>query len=145
MWLLGGWTKWTDAPEELIYLFEALTGKMVHVISGLPEAPTASLSPRMADIWQLGLARDGLRIFDRDQQWAEVFRDTDYGDRYRATFAPDGRLATTSLDGMIRLYNRGFMLVVPPKKGSGGNTPWGIAFSPDGARLAVGYNDVSRR
>ena len=28
----GGWTKWTkDAPEELIYLFEARTGKTVQV------------------------------------------------------------------------------------------------------------------
>ena len=33
----GGWIKWTeDAPEDLIYLFEAKTGKMVHVFSGLP-------------------------------------------------------------------------------------------------------------
>ena len=40
----GGWTKWTeDAPEDLIYLFEAKTGKMVQVISGLP-ATTASLA-----------------------------------------------------------------------------------------------------
>ena len=40
----GGWTKWTeDAPEDLIYLFEAKTGKMVHVISGLP-ANIASLA-----------------------------------------------------------------------------------------------------
>ena len=44
---------------------------------------------------------------------------------------------------MIRLYNSGFKLVVPPKKGSSGNEPFGIAFSPDGAKLAVGYHDVA--
>ena len=98
----------------------------------------------MADIWRLGLANDGLRIFDRDEKWAEVFRDTDYGDDiYGVAFAADGRLATTSRDGMIRLYDSGFRLVVPPKNGASGNTPFGIAFSPDGAKLAVGYDDVA--
>ncbi len=81
----------------------------------------------------------GLRVFDRDRQWAEVFRDTDYGfDIYGITFAGDGRLATASEDGMIRLYDRDFRLVVPPRKAPG-SEPLRIAFSPDGTTLAVGY------
>ena len=60
---------------------------------------------------------------------------------YGVTFSADGRLATTSHDGKVRLYDRAFKLVVPPKKVTGG-APFGIAFSPDGALLAVGYDDA---
>ena len=57
--------------------------------------------------------RNGLRIYDRDRQWSEVFRDTNYGDGiYGADFAADGRLATTSFDGKVRLYDRDFKLIV---------------------------------
>ena len=110
-----------------------------------PEAPKAFLSPRMADIWQQGFGDcGGLHIFGRNEQWAEVFGDTDYGGSiYGVAFAADGRLATTSYDGMIRLYDKGFRLVGPPKKGESGNTLFKIAFSPDGTKLAVGYHDVT--
>ena len=51
------------------------------------------------------LGRNGLRVFDQEKGWSEAFRDASYGDlSFGAAFAPDGRLATTSLDGMIRLY-----------------------------------------
>ena len=89
---------------------------------------------------------NGLRVYDRDRQWTEVFRDTDYGDDiYGATFAADGRLATASYDGKVRLYDRDFKLVVPPRKATGGNQPFRIAFSPDGTMLAVGYDRCGDR
>ena len=73
-------------------------------------------------------------------------RDADYGggSSYGAAFAPDGRLATTSFDGQIRLYPPG--LAWPPlrRRAPGGERPFGIAFSADGARLAVGYDDSTR-
>jgi len=73
----------------------------------------------------------------------EAFRDTDSGGSiYGLTFAADGRLATTSYDRLIRLYDRDFKLVVPPRKAPGGNRPFRIAFSRDGATLAVGSDDA---
>jgi WD40 repeat protein len=141
----GGWTKWTeDAHEELIYLFEARTGKTAQVISGLPASTTSLAISSDGRYLAAGLGRHGLRVFDRDKKWAEIFRDTDYGDSiYGVAFAADGRLATTSRDGMIRLYDSGFKLIAPPKGGESGKEPIGIAFSPGGAKLAVGYHDVT--
>jgi WD40 repeat protein len=88
-----------------------------------------------------GTAHNGLHVFDRDRQWAEVFRDTNYSVVISGvTFAVDGRLATASYDGMVRLYDRSFEAVVPSRKA--GNKLFSIVFSPDGSKLAVGYEDV---
>ena len=54
----------------------------------------------------------------------------------------DGRLATTSYDGQVRLYDAAFHLVAKVAA-PGGQRPFGIAFSPDGSKLAVGYDDTT--
>jgi WD40 repeat protein len=142
----GGWTRWTTAErEESIYLFETRTGKMTARIANLPSVTQRLAFSSDGGYLAAGLGgRNGLRVYDRNRQWSEVFRDTDYGGPiYGAEFAADGRLATTSIDGKIRLYDRDFKLVVPPRKGTGGAHPFRIAFSPDGAMLAVGYEDAA--
>lgn len=142
----GGWTTWPDNPEgALIYLFEARTGKMVKRISGLPDVTDRLAFSSDGRYLAAGLGeRNGLRVFDRDQEWAETFRDTDYGDQvYGLTFTADGRLATASVDGMVRLYDRDFKPVVAPRKAPSGRQPFRIAFSPDGTKLAVGYVDAA--
>ena len=86
---------------------------------------------------------NGVRVFDRDRNWSEIFRDIEYGgDTYGAAFAGDGRLATASYDGKIRLYDRNFRLALPPVSAASGRRPRGVAFSPDGRVLAVGYYDA---
>ena len=73
----------------------------------------------------------GLRVFDRDKDWSEVFRDDQYGDdSYGAAFARDGRLATTAYDGLIRLYrydpssdSPNFRRVGEPVKAPSGDRP----------------------
>ena len=59
------------------------------------------------------------------------------------SFASDGRLAATSYDGYVRLYGADGRLA-EKAKAPGGARPCGIAFSPDGARLAVGYDDKAQ-
>jgi WD40 repeat protein len=139
----GGWTG-AEGAEKPIYLFEARTGKMTKRISGFSSQTHHSLafSPNGRYL-AAGLFRS-LHVYDRDRQWAEAFRDTNYGGNiYGLTWAADGRLATASLDGMIRLYDRDFKPIVPPKESPSGNRPFRIAFSPDGATLAVGRNDAA--
>jgi hypothetical protein len=132
------------APDIPIYVFETLTGKMAARIAG-PHENTMSLafSPD-GHYLAAGLGSTfGLRVYDRDQQWSEVFRDDNYsGHIYGLTFSSDGRLATTSFDGNVRLYDRAFRLIVPPKKVTGGSRPFKIAFSPNGALVAVSYDDA---
>jgi WD40 repeat protein len=140
----SGWTKWTAAtPEDLIYLIETHTSKIQKQIS-VPTAIKKIAFSHDGRYLAAGIGRaNGLRVYDRDRQWAERFRDKDYGwDTYGLTFATDGRLATASEDGKIRLYDRNFKLVVPPRQATGGKLPFRIAFSSDGTKLAVGYVDV---
>jgi hypothetical protein len=137
----GGWTH--GPPEDSIYVFETLTGKMAARIAGLPGRTTSLAFSPDGHYLAAGLGEQGLRVYDRHRQWREVAHDTDYADSiYGVTFSADGRLATTSLDGKVRLYDSAFRQVVPRKQLTGGKQPFTIAFSPDGALLAVGYNDA---
>jgi WD40 repeat protein len=141
----GGWTKWTvETPDQLVYLLEAGTGKIIKQISS-GGASIQSLAFRQdGRFLAAGLARNGgLRVYDRDRQWAEASRDTTYGDNiYGLTFAADNRLAVASYDHKIRLYDADFKLLVPPRQVTDGKIPFRIAFSPDGTTLAVGYENA---
>ena len=148
----GGWTRMIDAdPQEQIYLFDRASGTLLKRIEGLPTVVTSLVfSPdgnRLAA--GVGGGRGGLRVYAKDHGWDEAARDEDYGGAvYGADFAQDGRLATASLDGKVRLYTRGAAGMFRPAAmvhALGGKQPVRIAFSlPDGARLAVGYSDAPR-
>jgi len=137
----GGWTR--DRGSD-IYLFDRGSGVMITPrIAGLPNTiHMLAFSPDSRYLAAGLFGKNGLRIYDRDKHWAETFRDTAYDDRVSGgTFAADGRLAITSYDGRIKLYDGNFALIVPPQKAPSGNRPKGIRFSPNGAMLAVGYDD----
>ena len=87
---------------------------------------------------------NGLHIHARERDWNKLARDDEYQDQsYGADFALDGRLATASYDGKVRLYAPGIAGWVRPAvmiEAPGGKRPYRIAFSPpDGARLALGF------
>lgn len=143
----GGWTA-SEGEGEQIYLFDRATGRLVKRIEGLPgSAATLAFSGdggRLA----AGLTK-GVYIYAKEIGWREVARDKDYdGQTWGTDFAPDGRLATASLDGKVRLYARemtGSVRPIAAVDAPGGEEPFRVAFSsPDGARLAVGYHDTPK-
>ena len=96
----GGWTE--SDENNVIYLFERASGKMVKRIDGLSDVINTLAYSRDGRYLAAGLGDGGLRVFDRDQSWLEVSRDVAYEDQiYGLSFASDGRLAVSSLDGKI--------------------------------------------
>jgi WD40 repeat protein len=144
----AGWTRDIAVGSEQIYLFDRATGTLVKRIEGLPGSAASLVFSGNGGRLAAGLS-GGLRVYAKGRSWEEVARDDDYGGAiWGADFAPDGRLATTSLDGGIRLYAPEMTGAVRPAatiEPPGGRRPFRIAFSPpDGARLAVGYQDTPR-
>jgi hypothetical protein len=141
----GGYTENLNSPSP-IYLFDresgAMIGRLHYDLPNVVDFLTFSSDGRYL---AATLGSDGLRVFDRNNDWREAFRDAYDGVSLGATFAGDGRLATTSSgsDGTIRLYDSNFHLVGKPVKAPSGNLPRRIVFSPDGRLLAVGYERVA--
>jgi WD40 repeat protein len=139
----GGFTGTVGQPHP-IYLFQRDTGALVRRLDGLPQVVShLTFSPTGRHLAATLVGTHGLRVYDRDTSWQEVARDAGYSDdSYGAAFAADGRLATTSLDGTLRLYDGAFRRVATAKT-TDGTRPFGLAFSPAGDRLAVGYADTT--
>lgn len=163
----AGWTGYDWYGKNDVYLFNRSTGQLLRRLSGLPNG-IAHLAFSSDGRWlaaTLG-GKSGVRVW----RWAEgsaPLGDSDYrGASYAVSFAPGlsatpnssgsrnaspTLLATSSEDGQLRLYR----LTADAAAGSalkpvhtlttpGGKQPLGLAFSPDGRQLAVGYDDSTR-
>jgi WD40 repeat protein len=138
----GGYTGEVDQPQH-IFLFRCDTGDLVRRLDGLPDVVNHLVFSLTGRYLAAGLhGTDGLRVYDRDPDWREVARDAPCGgDSHGAAFAADGRLATASWDGTLRLYDGAFHRVATVKT-TEGTQPYGLAFAPAGDQLAVGYADT---
>jgi WD40 repeat protein len=102
----GGWTEWRHGKHP-IYIFDRESGNLIQRIGDdLPDVTMfLTFSPDGRYLAATLGAGNGLRIFDQNKNWSQAFRDDQYGaSSYRAAFARDGRLATSSFDGLIRSY-----------------------------------------
>ena len=127
-----------------VYLFDRESGRLLRRLTGLPDLVNHLAFSRDGKFLVVALYRaNGIRLY-RTQDYTQVASDKEYGDSsFWADFDTTGRLVTTSWDGFIRLYDRDWRLQAK-RKASGGTRPLSVAFSPDGTRVAVGFDDSTR-
>jgi caspase domain-containing protein/WD40 domain-containing protein len=141
----SGWTG-TDGRSNYVYIFSRQAGTLVkaipghdYVINDLAWSPDGRFLA--ATLWGGG----GLHVYRTgtfDLVGATPNRDCER-DSYGADFDAAGRLVVVCFDGMVRLYRieatglRRLGEGTPP----GGNRPFSARFSPDGRRIAVGFED----
>ncbi len=138
----GGWG-WTKAGKDFynVYLFHRASGRMKKRIPGHPnKIDHLAYSPDGRFLVATLGGENGIRVY-RTRDYGEVYRDTEYnGTSYWADLDRRGRLVTSCYDGYLRLYDPSFRLIAK-EKAPGGKRPFGVSFSPDGTRVAVGFDD----
>jgi WD40 repeat protein len=142
----GGWTGYEWDGSNSIYVFDRATGRLVRHIAGLASIHHLAWSPDGRQLAAALGARAGIRVF-RALDGAQVGADTAYnGQSYGVDFHRSGKLVSTALDGMLRLYrvSESALTLIERQPAPGGTQPFGARFSPDGTRIAVGYADTPR-
>jgi WD40 repeat protein len=123
--------------QENIYLF-TIDGELTKRITGLANVVTALAFSPSGRFLVAGLGgENGIRVYDKESGWSEIARDADY-DAFVAglDFAADSRLATTSADGQLRIYDLKFRLLVNQQLKAGYAAKI-IRWHPSGDRFAA--------
>src|SRR5690242_11122944 len=138
----GGWTGWEWDQQGSVYLFDAASGELVKRLTGF-ESIIGDLRFSPDGRWlAVGLhGGAGLAFVDMSDLTVKA-HDRDYAERVvEVTFGANGLIASTSLDGYLRIYGADFELLAR-KALPGSRRLASISFSPDGNRLAIGYFDT---
>lgn len=140
----SGWTGYTWDKSAAIYIFSLSSGLLKKRITKFPQAVIdLTYSPNGKYLAATMSNDNGIQIY-RTDSYEKVAEDWDYGEAsLEAAFDNDGRLITVCNDGYIRLYNNKFKLL-ERKRSPGGNKPLSVSFSPDGLKVAIGYDDSTR-
>jgi WD40 repeat protein len=138
---VDGWLA-KDWQHNYILLFDRASGELKQRFADLPNTVLhlaySSDGRRLAA--SLG-GSNGIRVFDAGNGYQLLPSDTQYKDQsYSAMFDRAGRLVTTSYDGFVRLYAADKYAAPIARFDSNGRELFSAAFSPDGSRIAVGYN-----
>lgn len=126
-----------------LYLFDVAGKRMIGRLAGLP-APIVHLavSPDGARLAAALSGTAGIRVWDATNG-RPLMEDSSYrGPARMVAFARDGVLVSTAADGLVRVYDaHGTKRAeATPRRGA---RPYGVAVSPDGALIAVGYETTA--
>jgi WD40 repeat protein/uncharacterized caspase-like protein len=148
---VGGWTGIAWRKKSQLYRFDLNTGKLLETFGSFPDAiETIAIRGKDEQI-AVGLTSGGLSVFDLKSK-KQLLLDTNYLERVTfLDFSVDGKLATTSLDGCVRVYDSQLKIVFraqyPPNNSAQsestclGSELGGIRFSPDGQWIAFGLQN----
>jgi len=154
----GGRTGSPKQGDACVYLFDRATGALIRRLGGLPGwvqhlvyTPDGRFLAVVTGEGGGKASWSGMKIF-RLPDYTLVAEDRDYGDYVKWVESnPTGsKVATSCFDGFVRLYDLTVLhghdassprpiAPVSNIRPPGGQHPWGLAFSPDGTRLAVGF------
>jgi WD40 repeat protein len=141
---VGGFTGPDGSGSYSIYLFDRATGRLAgrsHGFSNRANSMAFSRDgARLATVFKAGA---GMHILDASDLTRELAGNDDCKeDAYGVDFDRAGRLVTSCWDGVVRLYDpQGKRIAM--SKAEGGAQPFGVRFSPDGSRIAVGFHDTA--
>lgn len=127
-----------------ILIFDRASGQLLSSIGLVSVASGMAFSPD-GRVLAVMSGEAGLYLFDV-ADGRLIAKDKNYsGLSFSVHFSTDGRLVTTSWDGLLRLYRfDGTHLTLLAKRPvSGGRKPQDARFSPDGKRIAVGFDDTT--
>jgi WD40 repeat protein len=149
---IGGQTGSAQQNDACLYLFDRTTGALTRRLGGLPSYAQQLTYTADGRFLAVVMYKSGMRVY-RLPDYALVAEDRDYSDLAKWVVSdPTGtRLVTGCFDGFVRLYDLSVLRDQNPSsprpispvsriQTPGGKRPYGIAFSPDGTRLAVAQN-----
>lgn len=146
----GGWTGASWGGKVSVYLFDRASGQMIRRIGGLPDTISSLDYSKDGSRLAVGVSNGGLFVFS-SANGLEIGRDSSYTDRVMSVnFDSKGKLATSSVDGYVRLYDSNLKLTAKIKPPSTGIPTWivfspgDVRFSPDESEIAVGDLAVGR-
>lgn len=138
---VGGLTSLGSRSGYTVYLFDRASGQMVNRLLELKGAiHQLSFSP---DGMLLAVGEDsGVQIFNVRSPALPLETEPFGGYCYGLSWSADDRLVSTSDDGFIRLHqlSNGSLSKIAQFKVQEGRRPFGVAFSPDGQKILVGYD-----
>jgi WD40 repeat protein len=141
----AGWT-WTNRLlQNNIFLFNRASGELTKRLTPLPHAVLhLAYSPDGQRLAASLAINGGIRVFDAGNGYRPLPSDTQYNNwSHWASFDRAGRLVTTSYDGFLRLY-AAERYVDPIAHFRFNGELVAAAFSPDGTRVAVCFDNVPR-
>lgn len=139
---VGGFTGIGVDRAALIYVFDLRTGRLLGALADLgPTAVENLVFTPDGKVLAVCLA-DGAGVIFYDWPNQKVItRSTVPTDKVLgAAVAPDGDFALTTIDGVLWLYSADARYENPRRLTLKGEQPMHVQFSPDGRRIAVGFD-----